>query len=77
MPVNVQIRNVADDTHRRLKAQAVEYGLSLSEYLLREVTKLAAYPTEAEIRARLARRRPVKIAPQEVLAAIQAGRAGR
>jgi antitoxin FitA len=31
----IQIRNVPEDLHRRLKARAAERGLSLSDYLLR------------------------------------------
>ena len=34
----IQIRNVPDDLHRRLKAKAAMEGVSLSELLLREAT---------------------------------------
>jgi hypothetical protein len=37
MPVMVQIRNVASDLHRELKARAALEGMSLSDYLLREL----------------------------------------
>ena len=43
MSTMIQIRNVPDAVHRRLKAQAALEGLSLSEYLLREV-RLSLYP---------------------------------
>jgi plasmid stability protein len=33
----IQIRNVPDDLHRRLKAQAALEGMSLSAYLLSEL----------------------------------------
>ena len=55
----VQIRHVPDDLHRRLKARAALEGLTLSEYLLREVRRAAERPTLAELRSRLAQRRPV------------------
>jgi plasmid stability protein len=40
----IQIRNVPDDVHRALKARAASMGLSLSDYLNRELARLAALP---------------------------------
>ena len=60
MPRMIQIRHVPEDIHRRLKAQASLAGLSLSDYLLREVAKLSEQPPLEEIQARLARLSPVK-----------------
>jgi hypothetical protein len=37
----IQIRHVPEDVHRRLKAQAAQAGMSLSDYLLQEVTLLS------------------------------------
>jgi plasmid stability protein len=45
----IQIRNVPDDVHRKLKARAAEMGLSLSDYLNREIAALAALPTFEEL----------------------------
>jgi plasmid stability protein len=45
----IQIRNVPDDLHRTLKARAAQAGLSLSDYLLREVRKTAERPTLDEV----------------------------
>jgi plasmid stability protein len=55
----IQLRNVPDDLHRKLKSRAALAGLSLSDYLLREVQRVAERPTVAELRQRLARRSPV------------------
>jgi hypothetical protein len=55
----IQLRHVPDDLHRRLKAQAAMEGLSLSDYLIREVRRVAERPTLQELRQRLARRTPV------------------
>jgi antitoxin FitA len=55
---HIQIRNVPDDLHRTLKARAAKEGMSLSEYLLREVVELAASPTLAEMTERI-RSRPM------------------
>ena len=58
MSVMIQIRNVPDDLHRRLKSRAALAGMSLSEYLLREITETAAMPTPEEFRERLRRLSP-------------------
>ncbi len=49
----IQIRNVPDPLHRRLKARAASLGMSLSDYLLAEMTRVAAAPTRDEMLARL------------------------
>jgi hypothetical protein len=59
MPKMIQLRHVPDDLHRKLKARAALEGLSLSDYLLREVRRVADRPTVAELRHRLAQRPPV------------------
>lgn len=55
----IQLRNVPDALHRSLKARAAMSGMSLSDYLLREIKEIAERPTLAELRERLHRRRPV------------------
>src|SRR6059058_5966376 len=57
----IQIRNVPDDLHRTLKARAATEGMSLSDYLLRELRQLTAQPTPAEFLERLRQREPVKL----------------
>jgi antitoxin FitA len=52
----VQIRNMPEQMHRKLKARAAEAGLSLSEYLLRELRGPAEQPTTAQILERLRQR---------------------
>ena len=49
----VQIRNMPDAMHRKLKARAAQAGLSFSDYLLRELRKIADQPTLDEMLARL------------------------
>jgi hypothetical protein len=48
MAKNVQIRNVPDDAVATIKRRAAAAGLSMSEYLRREVIALAERPTLAE-----------------------------
>jgi antitoxin FitA len=61
MPKMIQIRNVPDDLHRKLKVRAAEQGMSLSDYLLAEAERLAATLTPEEIDARLRKLPPVKL----------------
>jgi plasmid stability protein len=55
----IQIRDVPDELHRRLKARAALLGLSLSQLLLNETQRIVERPTPEEMRARLAQRQPV------------------
>lgn len=55
----IQIRNVPEALHRRLKARAAMAGLSLSDLLLREIAAVADTPSADELRARLAALTPV------------------
>ncbi len=55
----IQIRNVPDALHKKLKARAAMAGLSLSDYLLKEIRSLAERPTLEEMLERLATRKPV------------------
>ena len=49
----IQIRNVPESLHKRLKSRAAMTGMSLSDYLLAEIENLAALPTEQELRQRI------------------------
>jgi len=55
----IQIRNVPDAVHRTLKARAAMAGMSLSDYLLREIREFAEHPTLDEMRERMRRQKPV------------------
>ena len=61
MSTMIQIRNVPEALHRRLKARAALSGMSLSEYLLVEMRNIAERPTMEELRERMATRTPVKL----------------
>ena len=45
----IQIRHVPEDVHRRLKELAAGQGMSLSDYLLQEVTLLSGQMTWEEL----------------------------
>ena len=57
----IQLRNVPDVLHGRLKARAAIAGMSLSDYLLMEIREIAERPTLAELRELLHRREPVSV----------------
>lgn len=76
MSVMIQIRNVPADLHRKLKSRAALSGMSLSEYLLREIAHVAERPTMDEVWARIAERPAVN--PSESAAdAVRAERDAR
>lgn len=48
----IHIRNVPDALHRLLKSRAALAGISLPDYLLSEIRRVAERPTLDELRAR-------------------------
>ncbi len=75
MPVMIQLRNVPDDLHKKLKARAAEAGMSLSDYLLRDVKARAEQPTMKEWLKKYKRRKPIIITETsaETIRAIRRG----
>ena len=57
----VQIRNVPDALHRKLKGRAAGAGKTLSDYLLAELERLAERPTRDEMLARIHGRKRVTL----------------
>ncbi|HYU15852.1 MAG TPA: toxin-antitoxin system HicB family antitoxin [Candidatus Acidoferrum sp.] len=47
----IQVRNVPDQLHRRLKMRAAEEGVSLSDYILAELRQLGERPSMKEFLA--------------------------
>jgi antitoxin FitA len=73
MSRTVQIRDVPDEVHRELRARAAAAGLSLSAYLLAELTRVAERPPVADVLARAAARHGgARI--DDVVAAVRSGR---
>lgn len=70
----IQIRDVPEDVHRTLKARAASAGTSLSDYVLREVERVARTPTPEELDARIRARPPANVTTAEILDARDAGR---
>ena len=57
----VQIRNVPDALHRKLKSRAADSGQTLSDFLLAELARLAARPTRDEMLIRIHNRKRVTL----------------
>jgi antitoxin FitA len=55
----IQVRNVPVALHRTLKARAALAGMTLSDYLLAELRRVAERPTVEEMRKRLEARSQV------------------
>jgi plasmid stability protein len=72
----VQIRNVPSEFHRRLKARAALEGMSMSDYVLRELRKALDRPTRQDIFERL-RSRPLRKLSRPAAEVIRAERDSR
>jgi plasmid stability protein len=72
----IQIRNVPDDVHRRLRIRAAREGVTLSELLAREARRLSEQPGLEEMRERLlSRRHPrLSVPPAQVIREERDGR---
>lgn len=59
----VQVRNLPEAMHRKLKARAATAGLSLSDYIRLELERSVERPTREELLERLSRSEPVNLRP--------------
>ena len=71
MPKMIQIRNVPEALHRKLKSRAALAGMSLSDYLLAELRHVAERPSLAEMIERLEKHSATnpRPSPEEVIRA--------
>lgn len=76
MPKMLQVRNVPDETHALLKARAAEAGLSLSEFALRELERVAHRPSVGQVLRRAAARGG-RLRPEHAADLIRAEREAR
>ena len=64
---HIQVRNVPEDVHDRLKSQASAAGQSLNEYLLARMKELTDKPTWEEMTARIAEHEPIDVTLEEIV----------
>jgi plasmid stability protein len=69
----IQIRHVPEALHRRLKARAANAGMSLSDFLQRELERVAAQLSPDEVLERIRQLEPVS-APECAADVVRAAR---
>jgi len=69
----IQVRNVPDDVHRELRTRAAAAGISLSDYALGELERVAQRPPVGEV-LRRAGQRTGGAPSASIVAAVRAGR---
>jgi len=71
----IQIRNVPDDLHRELKMRAAAAGMSMSDYIKRELSRKTRRSTIKEIGARASgRSKGSTLTTQDIVDIIREGR---
>lgn len=74
---HLQVRDVPDPVHRRLKARAALEGVTLSELVRRELERVAERPTMSEMIERISARPAVELSRGAGAEAVRAGRRDR
>ena len=72
----LQVRHVPDEVHAELRRRAAAAGVSLSDYVLQELERVAARPPMAEVFTRSASRR-VDLPVEDIVAGLREDRDAR
>lgn len=69
MSTMIQVRNVPEALHRRLKARAAMEGISMSQFVIREIERALERPSRKEVLQAIRRQSEVALdpAPAEVV----------
>lgn len=67
----IQVRNVPDKVHRTLKARAASAGMSLSDYIKRDLVQSASAPSLEEIDERIRARGPSRMRARTIVSALR------
>lgn len=70
----IQVRDVPDEIHRTLKARAAAAGMSLSDYLKRDLIAAASRPSLEEIDERVGDRGRSKVRKKTIVTALREAR---
>lgn len=70
----IQVRNVPDELHQALKVRALAEGMSLSDYIKRELGTIATQASFEEIDARIRARGPSGLRSETILSALREAR---
>jgi antitoxin FitA len=76
MPRMIQVRNVPDEVHRTLTTRAAGAGMSLSDYIKRDLVQAASKPSIEEIDARVRARGPSRVRAQTIVETLRDVRGG-
>lgn len=74
MPKMIQIRNVPDDMHKALKVRAAAEGMTLSDYIKRELSYVAGKSKIEEIGQRVRAGGPSGLSTETIVRLIREGR---
>lgn len=78
MPVMLQVRNLPDEVHARLKERAARERMSLSDYVAQELTRHVEYRSNREIIEEFRRNHPdLRLSRDQVVEGIHADRQER
>lgn len=72
----IQVRNVPDEVHVVLRSRAAAAGMSLSDFVLDQLERVAAFPPLADVLAR-AGARSGGASAEAIVRAVRAERDGR
>jgi len=70
----IQIRNVPDEMHRELKMRAAAAGMSLSDYIKRELGRTTRWGSMEEIDARVKARGRSKVKTENIIQTLRESR---
>jgi len=70
----IQVRNVPDEMHRELKVRAAQEGMSLSDFIKRELGWVVAKPSFEEVAKRVEARGPSGLSTETIVQVIREGR---
>jgi hypothetical protein len=74
VPKTIQIRDVADDDYKAIARRAAEVGVTVPEWLRREIARLASRPSMSEWLERTRRKPMSNITTEEVIATMDTWR---
>lgn len=77
MNKHIQIREVSDETHRKLKARAAAEGMSMSDYLKRLIDQDLKKPDWATMVRHMEAMEPLDISSAEIVRMIREERDSR
>jgi hypothetical protein len=74
MAKTIEIPNVPDDMHEALVSRAEEAGLSVADFVLRELSAVTMKPSAEALRARLRGRTRIDLGPSGAADLVREGR---